>query len=217
MSINLQNEWAAFWATLGLDRRLGDEYYTLIATHMSEAHRFYHNLAHVQALLLDYQNVLPLVRDPVAFQWKIWFHDFIYNPGAPDNELQSAEIARRLAWETGLSETFGSDVFDGIMATKTHAASTEDDRLLVTLDLAILGASEERFDQYERQVASEFLTNPSISLEAYREGRLTWARAFERREPIYPTPYGKEAFEAAAHANLKRSIARLEQNIVIQL
>ncbi|BDI28439.1 metal-dependent hydrolase [Capsulimonas corticalis] len=217
MTIDLRERWRAFCASLNLDARLTDEYYTLIAANMSEEHRAYHNLAHVQALLRDFESVAHLVQDRASFEWKIWLHDLIYRPGAPDNERESAEVARRWAREAGLDEAFGADVYEGIMATKTHLGTTEDDRLLVTLDLAILAASEEEFDRYERQVASEFLSNPEISWEAYRAGRLAWAEAFNQRVPIYPAHYGQENFEAAAHKNLVRSMIRLEQGIVIKL
>ena len=141
-ALDLPREWSAFWNTLGVQNdALRDEYYALIAARMGEAHRAYHNLDHMRALLRDFRSISHLVRDQAAFEWKIWFHDLVYQPGAPDNELQSAEIAKRLARDAGLRESFGSDVHDGIMATKTHAAATEDDRLLVTLDLAIPGRS----------------------------------------------------------------------------
>ena len=89
------------------------------------------------------------------------------------------------------------------MATRHQAVPTgRDAQVLVDLDLAILGASSERFDEYEAQVRAEYASVPDM---LFRRGRAAVLASFAERERIYMTPVLHDRLEAAARANLKRS------------
>jgi predicted metal-dependent HD superfamily phosphohydrolase len=94
------------------------------------------------------------------------------------------------------------------MATR-HAALPEtlDEELLVDIDLAILGAPQERFAQYEAQVRAEYAWVDDAVFRGRRRDVLT---GFLARPTIYATAHFRALLEAAARTNLERSIARLE-------
>lgn len=91
-----------------------------------------------------------------------------------------------------------------IIATKDHNARTDDERVMLDIDLSILGADERRFAEYEQQIREEFHW---VDAEAYAMGRRAVLAKFAARQPIYQREPLRAALEAAAHANLARALA----------
>jgi predicted metal-dependent HD superfamily phosphohydrolase len=93
------------------------------------------------------------------------------------------------------------------MATRHDAVpSGTDQRVLVEVDLSILGAKPERFDQYENQVREEYSWVPGIVFRPKRRAILT---EFLERPTIFSTQKFIDAYEAQARQNLERSIKQL--------
>ncbi|MBK8432593.1 MAG: hypothetical protein IPL28_15440 [Chloroflexi bacterium] len=107
-----------------------------------EAHRAYHNAAHVAAVLATAETVRGLASDFAAVEMAICFHDVIYDPRAKDNEAQSAAVARRWLAQMGWEEGRMAAVESLIMATQHHQPQTADAQIVVDTDLAILGRSQ---------------------------------------------------------------------------
>ena len=78
--------------------------------------------------------------------------------------------------------------------------------MFLDMDLSILGAAPEVFDAYEAGVRHEYREVPD---EAFRAGRAAILEGLLAREALYFSDWGRERFEAAAHQNLVRSIAKL--------
>jgi predicted metal-dependent HD superfamily phosphohydrolase len=168
--------------------------------------RHYHNLQHVSDCLAELDVVKEFARDPISIELALWFHDAIYDPKKNDNEEQSAEFAKIVLSRAQLPSGRIDTVTRLILATKTHASSDEDTRLLIDIDLAILGQPTERFDQYERQIRSEYgwVTEP-----VFRGKRLEILKNFFARTSIYATLPFALKYEAQARKNLQRSILLL--------
>ena len=93
------------------------------------------------------------------------------------------------------------------MATRHDAVPADGDmRLLVDIDLSILGASAARFDEYERQVREEDAWVPSVLFGRTRRKIL---EQFLERPRIFQTEHFYQAREAAARQNLQRSVMQL--------
>jgi predicted metal-dependent HD superfamily phosphohydrolase len=92
------------------------------------------------------------------------------------------------------------------MATR-HQAQPEDAdaRLLVDIDLSILGAPAERYAEYERRIRAEYAHVPPALFETRRREILA---SFLAREPLYLTPSIRARLEAQARINLRQAIAR---------
>jgi predicted metal-dependent HD superfamily phosphohydrolase len=90
------------------------------------------------------------------------------------------------------------------MATRHDAQPTEPDaRLLVDVDLAILGAPPQRFAEYEAQVQLEHAWVPKWLFKRKRRAVL---RGFLARSPIYGTDHFRELLEVQARVNLAGAI-----------
>lgn len=79
--------------------------------------------------------------------------------------------------------------------------------LFLDLDLSILGATEEEYDAYARQIREEYSHYP---WEAYSKGRRAVMEGFLKRERLYFTPHFHNKLEAAARNNIQREIDSLQ-------
>ncbi|MBB3177949.1 N-methyl-D-aspartate receptor NMDAR2C subunit [Variovorax sp. Sphag1AA] len=202
----LHESWINAWRALDVaspSEALLDE---LLAAHC-EAHRAYHTLQHLGECLalLHARRDRPAQR-PAEVAIALWFHDAVYDVHRHDNEERSADWARRVMLESGVSEEAADRVHALILATR-HDAQPEggDAQLLVDIDLAILGATPDRFAEYERQIRIEYLHVPADVFETKRREILA---GFLARDPLYLTGPMRARFEEAARANLKRAIKR---------
>jgi predicted metal-dependent HD superfamily phosphohydrolase len=140
-------------------------------------------------------------------QIALWFHDAIYDTHARDNEMQSADWAQRSLLAAGADAATALRVYDLILTTKHDVIPVGTDaQLLVDVDLAILGADELRFAEYEQQVRQEYHWVPEV---AFREGRSSILQSFLNRPAIYSSPWFVDRLEAQARRNLQRSIQLL--------
>jgi predicted metal-dependent HD superfamily phosphohydrolase len=131
----------------------------------------------------------------------------VYDTRAQDNEERSARWAEQALRAGGAAGAVASRVAGLVRATRHEAAPIgADAQLLVDVDLAILGAPEARFAEYERQVRQEYAWVPE---PAFRQGRARVLASFLERPALYGTPWFGERLEARARANLARSLREL--------
>ena len=94
-----------------------------------------------------------------------------------------------------------------VMGTRHESAPRgADARVIVDVDLSILGAPQSRFEEYEAQVREEYAFVPDSE---YRRGRQAILQRFLSRPTIFSTRRFIERYEAQARANLARALARL--------
>lgn len=148
--------WREMWKALGAansDPKLHGE---LVACY-SEPHRKYHTPQHLEECFEEFDEVRALAEHPAEIELALWFHDAIYNVNRHDNEKKSADWARASALAAGTPAEACNRVHALVMATRHKAVPRGTDaELLVDVDLSILGAAPERFDQYEKQVREEY-------------------------------------------------------------
>jgi len=126
-----------------------------------------------------------------------------------NNEAQSATLAAQILRDASVPETFVEMVSRLIMATQHHAVAEDPDtRLLIDIDLAILGQLAPIFDAYERHIRHEYAWVPH---DAFLEGRTKILRAFLHRSTLYATAHFRQCYEAQARINIARSLRALEQ------
>jgi predicted metal-dependent HD superfamily phosphohydrolase len=173
----------------------------------SSPDRAYHNLAHIQACLAEFEVVRSLASNPIAMQTAICFHDVIYDTHAHDNEERSADFAREQLQASGADETFINTVVELILATKHNQPVSGDAALLVDIDLAILGKPADEFARYDAAIRQEYAW---VSEEAYRAGRSKVLQSFLDRETIYQTEFFRNRYEVQARLNLQQALLRLK-------
>lgn len=173
----------------------------------SEPHRAYHDSRHVRECLALLDEMRDACERPDEVELAIWLHDVVYRPARSDNEWKSAEVAADWLGECGAEAPVVARIRNLILATRhTAEPSTRDEEVLVDIDLHILGADPERFDEYEAQVREEYRWVPG---PLYRRRRASILRGFQAREPLYRTALCRDRFEEQARSNLRRSIEAL--------
>lgn len=174
--------------------------------------RRYHTLQHLQEsldLLFLWSHGKPW---PAKVALALFFHDVVYDPTRTDNEECSARMAHGILSDAGVAVGVIEEVEALIMATRHNVKpSSPDEKLLVDVDLAILGSPPARYCEYVRQVREEFAHVPEA---AFRAGRLKVLEGFldpECSRPIFHTPAGIQSFDAQARANVADEIRRLRE------
>ena len=187
----------------------GLDLYARVRTAYDGADRAYHNLVHIDECLRELDGARHLVSDAAATEAAIWFHDAVYDSHATDNEEKSAALWREVAAAARVETLIVEKAADLILATKHAAVPTDEDaRLVVDVDLAILGQPPERFDEYERQIRAEYAW---VGDEQFAAGRGKVLRTFLARPFIYSTEHFRGRYEAPARMNLVTSVRRLRQ------
>ncbi len=198
--------WRATWKGLGVELPEAD-LYTAVRTRYGESHRSYHTIQHLDECFVNFDEARHLADKVHEVELALWFHDAVYEVRGQDNEEQSASWARDAAIQHGVASSVGERVHRLVLATKHDATPTSPDAaLVVDVDLAILGAAVERFDEYERQVRQEYSWVPGF---LFRRKRREILETFLARPHIYSTDHFRARYEVSARANLARSIERL--------
>lgn len=173
-----------------------------------EARRHYHTLEHIDACLGWLDRFAGLAERPTEVALALWFHDVIYDPHAGDNEQRSADLARDRLVALGVPSESVDRVAVYILATQHHEAEQGDARLVVDIDLTILGSSRAVFDDFEQRIRREYA---HVSDELFDAGRRAVLARFLDRPAIYRVAEIHERLEAAARENLERRIRELDR------
>ncbi|MDD1508910.1 HD domain-containing protein [Pseudomonas sp. CNPSo 3701] len=201
MSI-FEHSWTRTWSGLGLqpDANLFE---ALMAAY-AEPQRRYHSLQHLEECLGHFEQVRELAEHPEEVEIALWFHDAVYDVRGATNERQSADWAVRALMTGNASRSTQNRVEQLIMATRHDAAPGDsDERLLVDIDLSILGAAPKRFAEYDGQIRAEYSWVPEAIYVMKRKAVLS---SFLARTSIYSTAYFRERYETQARINLSAAI-----------
>ena len=178
--------------------------------------RAYHNFEHVLAVLQHYDEVAregPGWLRPVETYLAILYHDVIYEPGSIDNERRSALFAQSHLTVLCTDKRDAVKALDIervaelILLTADHGKwigsdLDQDAALFLDCDMAILGASSERFECYNQQIAEEYAS--CVVEEAFRAGRSAFAQLLLARDRIFLSDFFHDRYEEAARSNLQR-------------
>jgi predicted metal-dependent HD superfamily phosphohydrolase len=107
--------------------------------------------------------------------------------------------------EAGASK-FIEPISNLILATKKHVTTDKDGAVSLDIDLSILGQSEERFSEYEKQIRLEYEWVPE---EIFRSKRCEILQNFLNRERLFTTDLFFSKYERQARLNLDRSLSTL--------
>lgn len=178
--------------------------------------RHYHDIGHIDALLLLSEAHRARSTDSVAVDLAILYHDVVYDPARRDNEAASAGWARRSLARLGMPEPLIAKVARYVEATahltppdavgQTSIRDADLD-LLLDLDLSILAAVPDAYDTYAAAIRREHGQYPE---PAYVAGRTAVLRRLLALPRLYRSPVLAALWEAPARANLARELERLE-------
>lgn len=173
--------------------------------------RHYHGWSHVADLLAGHDAVRGVADftglDHDVVDLAIFFHDAVYDPGRSDNEARSAELLAAQAGDVADTDRFRA-AETLIRETAAHGPSADPaTRLLLDLDLAVLGAPPPAYAAYAAAIRREYAAVPDL---AWRFGRGSVLERFLARSRLYQTDLFHDRLEAAARANLAAEAAALQ-------
>jgi predicted metal-dependent HD superfamily phosphohydrolase len=198
--------WRRTWERLQASPPRASLFEELLACYC-EPHRAYHTLRHLDECFEKLTEIEGEADRVGEIELALWFHDAIYDVRRGDNEAKSAEWARTVAIGAGVEREAGERIHRLVMCTVHDAVpSGTDQRILVDVDLSILGAPAERFDEYETQIRAEYAWVPE---EVFRVKRREVLAGFLVRPRIFATEAFFDRYETRARQNLAGSIARL--------
>lgn len=198
----LRERWQATWAAL--DRAPPPGLCDSLLAAWQQPQRHYHTLQHLEECLALFDEMRAEARQAHEIELALWFHDALYEVRAHDNEARSAQWADQALAAAGVDAQRCRRIHDLIMAT-CHAAHPQspDAALLTDIDLAILGATDARFAQYQQQIRAEYAW---VAPDVYAARRANILQGFLDRQDIYATPRMHARFETRARCNLSSAI-----------
>ena len=202
----LISRWLKMMESLGLPENR-DSYNKLVDAY-SEKHRQYHNVSHLCSVLSRLDEVEHLTEQKDEIELALWFHDAVYKPFSKSNESDSADWARKFLDENDMSEQVQERVHRLVMATShSSVPKSDDEKLIVDIDLSILGKAEDQYAQFETGVRAEYRKVPSC---IYARSRKAVLRGFLQRDRIYSSELFYGALERQARKNLQDELSRLQ-------
>jgi len=171
--------------------------------------RYYHTFdGHIYSCIQEFMFLQKSTEYYHEIGLALFFHDAIMNFNASDNEQRSADFASETLVEIGISNPVIKTVTELILATKHDAApSSQAEKYIIDIDLAIFGQNSEIFDAYEKNIRKEYAF---VAQEEFCHRRAAILQQFLDRPSIYSSEEFFERYEKTARENLCRSIAKLQ-------
>lgn len=169
--------------------------------------RVYHGIGHLIECLRLWREWRNEADKPDEVATALWFHDAIYDTTRHDSEARSGRWALDTLSAGGVPLDTVRRIRDLVIATRVNETPGSDDaRLIVDIDNAVLGAETDRYDRYEADLQRE---HPQMAEFIYRRKRLEILKALVNRPRIFHTTIARRTLEAQARENIARTISRL--------
>jgi predicted metal-dependent HD superfamily phosphohydrolase len=177
-----------------------------------EAHRQYHTVSHLEAVLSVIEQHHSHAADLAAVRLAAWYHDAVYDPQRVDNEEVSAQLAETALPSLGVPAEQVAEVARLVRLTAGHdpAPGDRNGELITDADLCVLAAPPEVYQAYTAAVRREYAHVPDPLFAA---GRAAVLRNLLSLSPMFRTPALRERWEEAARVNITRELAELSDEI----
>ena len=197
----LKNKFRALCQKFSKDEALITVLWQEIEITHSQSTRYYHNLKHLEHIYkeLEVFEITPLL------EFAIFYHDIVYDAKRNDNEQQSALVARERLEQLTVPQKLNEQIFQLIVETKMHNASSEENKLFLDADLSILGSQEKNYNKYIQNVRKEYAIYNDTT---YFTGRKKVLEMFLEKERIYESEHFYDLYENKARKNLEQELKK---------
>ena len=203
----LKNKFETLCLNFTEDKVLIEKFWNEIEKTYSRKSRRYHNLQHLETLFEEIEHVKDKIKNFNTISFSIFYHDVIYNATSKLNEEKSADVAKERLEILGLNNEDLQQVYEQILATKSHQKSeNEDTNFLLDADLSVLGKSNEVYSEYTKQIRKEYSIYPDF---LYKPGRKKVLQHFLELESIFKTEFFRNKYEIQARENIEYELKGL--------
>lgn len=183
----------------------------------SEPQRHYHTLEHIFHCLRELEDFSENAEAGDRNGWNslvvekaIWFHDCVYDPqaSAGKNEKESMSIAYgHLCAQFRGYDAFPIEVSEIIEKTDHRSvAETANQKIMLDIDLAILGSTDVDYVSYVRKIRQEY---SFLSRERWLAGRSRFLASLLCKKRLYYTEYFYKKYESRARKNIQMELDNL--------
>lgn len=192
----------------GADEALLDRCWEEVVEAYTGPRRHYHNLEHLANFERHLHSCKDSLEDFETAYLAMIYHDVVYFTTDGTNEDQSAAFADRHLALLGYPADKVARCHALIMATKTHAGSTDSDtNYFVDADMAILGADPAAYQRYVANIRQEYGASPQFD-----RGRQRVLQHFLDMDRLFKTDLFFDRFEKQARKNIAAEIRSLQAN-----
>ncbi len=205
----LKSEWFSLASIYSEDKNLVLKLWETIKNNYTHKSRYYHNLSHIYNMLIQAEEIEAKIDDYDAFRFSIWYHDIIYKSSKKDNEIKSADFAKKELKSIHFDEKRIEIVVNLIKSTQKHNIllfNNSDNAFLLDIDLSILGTDWKTYEKYITNIRKEYAIYPDF---IYKKGRKKAMQHFLERAHIFFTSEFKTKLENQARENITKEIALL--------
>jgi predicted metal-dependent HD superfamily phosphohydrolase len=212
----LQADFTALAKNLGGDEATTQKWTKALISRYTEPQRHYHTIEHINSMLIYYKQYCYEIEDESVIKLAILFHDWIYDPRAQGNELESIKCFQEFADEMNLPQPMRSRVSEYIERTITHTLPIKDGeadsdlRLFLDFDLEVLSRNSTDYALYAEQIRQEY---SHFTESDYCVGRIKVLEAFLERHRLYFSDAFHRMHEENARENLKGEIEMLKRRL----
>jgi len=204
MYINLNSIFSNLISKYSDNEILKTDYWKEIEQSYSHKSRQYHNLLHLENMIIELEEVKDKISDYDSLLFSIFYHDIIYKATSKDNEEKSAEIAKIRLEKLNIPQEKIIRIYNQILATKSHKKSEDSDtNFLLDADLAILGQDWKIYENYTQQIRKEYSIYPDFM---YKPGRKKVLIHFLEFDEIFKTNHFKGKYEEKARENIQKEL-----------
>jgi predicted metal-dependent HD superfamily phosphohydrolase len=208
----LESRWIKLLESNHIEQQIGAPIFQEILSAHSEPHRHYHNLNHLNHM---FQELDSYETDSCEngssnkvtneMLWAVWYHDFIYKPGAKTNEKRSAKKASDSMLRLNIQQSNINTVVSLILATEKHQANSLDRQACIFLDvdMAILGSDVKTYTNYCESIRKEHASIPDF---LFNRGRRKFLSQTLKQGPIFISPYFHGRYERTARKNIEKEL-----------
>ena len=200
-----RQRWDALWQRLG-GNPPADAFDALLAAY-GGADRHYHSDRHILACLEHFDRWRQLARRPDLVELALWTHDLVYDTQRQDNGAASAASTERWLDQAGLA-ALRPALRELIMATCHQAPPGTPTQPWWWISTSPSSPRRRRSTRYEADVRAEYAWVPE---PLFRAGRGKLLRQLLEQPALYHCEPLRQRWEAAARANLRGALERLEQ------
>lgn len=167
--------------------------------------RSYHDARHLLEVLDAVDAMADEADDIGTVRLAAWLHDAVYDVRGGDNEDRSAALAEAVLPAYDFDTETVSEVARLVRLTETHDPHPGDTNgeVLCDADLAILASDEGRYAAYVDGVRAE---HRHVDDRTFATGRSAVLRELLGLPSLFRSHYGRDAWEAAARANMTREL-----------
>lgn len=191
-----------------------NETFNWLISQYKEPHRKYHNLNHLLFLFklqIGQEHGYQFLIEKILF---FFFHDYIYDIPATDNEARSSAEAKKRMLDMGFSAKDFNNIPDFVcnaIELSTHATTHNITLVseLLDADLSILGASEDDYAQYVKNIREEYGV---VTQDVWNEKRAEFLEHMLAKPRIFQSVDFYEKYEENARINMNTELIMLQMN-----